>query len=192
LLLRLGLFGVRFCLRRFQEHPDVNATQLAQLLVEASGIQKLINVLEGHFGARSAVLRARSALSGLRALAGELEASDEPDSRDLRAAVERVEAGAHELAELRLLHMLLTRAVELSDDQHAEATRMTAGGDPAERLGLPSDTGREAERTEALRQLEDWRLRAAHPLTDRTTADACEIIAQSYERLLAELAAGSD
>jgi hypothetical protein len=73
-----------------------------------------------------------------------------------------------------------------------EVARLTAGGDPVERLGLPGDTGRDAERTEVLRRLEDWRIRAAHPPTDRTTADACEIIAQAYERLHAELATGSN
>lgn len=188
LLLRLGLFGVRYCLKELQARPDTRATQLAQSLVSASGIQTLIEMLDGHFGARSVVLKARSALSSLRALAGELERVDGSGSQDLRAAVERVEAGAHELAELRLLHLLLTGAVQLPGDLREEVARMTAGGDPAERLGLPADTDRAAERTEALRRLEDWRIRAAHPLTDRTTADACEIVAQSYERLLAELA----
>lgn len=191
LLLRLGLFGVRFSLRELQTRMDCSSSQLAQRLVEASGIERLIEMLDGHLGARSAVLKARSALSGLRSLASELEAEDRAGSQNLRAAVERVEAGAHELAELRLLHMLLTGAVELAEDQTEEVARLTAGGDPAERLGLPGDTGREAERTEVLRRLEDWRIRAAHPLTDRTTADACEIIAQAYERLHAELATGS-
>ncbi len=191
LLLRLGLFGVRFCLDQLQTRPGATATQLAQRLVGASGIERLIDVLEGHLGARSVVLKARSALSGLRALAVELKRFDPPGSENLRASIERVEAGAHELAELRLLHLLLTGAVDLPEEQKQEIARLTAGGDPAERLGLPAGTGLDVERAETLQRLEVWRTRAAHPLTDRATADACEIVAHSYERLFAELQAGS-
>jgi hypothetical protein len=190
LLLRLGLFGVRFCLSELQAGPETTATQLAQRLIGVSGIEGLIEVLDGHLGARAVVLKARSALIGLRTLAGELEAEDQAGSESLRAAIERVEAGAHELAELRLLHLLLTGAVELPDEQQQEIDRLTAGGDPAERLGLAADAGVDTERTETLQRLEAWRIRAAHPLTDRVTADACEIVAQSYERLYAELQTG--
>ena len=187
LLLRMGLFGVRFCLREIQADPAVTATQLAHRLVRVSGIERLIEILDGHLGARSLVLKARSALVALRTLAEESANEDLAGSQNLRAAVERVETGAHELAELRLLHMLLTGAVELTEEQAEEVTRLTAGGDPADRLGLPADLGLDAEQAEVLRRLEEWRIRAAHPLTDRAAAEACEIIAQSYERLFAEL-----
>lgn len=188
LLLRLGLFGVRFCLHEVRGEPAVTAIQLAEKLVRASGIEQLIEVLDGHLETRSVVLKARSALIGLRTLAGELAGADPTGSKRLHAAVERVEAGAHELAELRLQHLLLTGAVALGEDEQLEVGRLTGGGgDPAERLGLPPDVGVEAERTRTLQRIEAWRTRAAHPLTDRTTADACEVIAQSYERLYAEL-----
>jgi len=155
--------------------------------VRVSGIERLIEILDGHLGARSLVLKARSALVALRTLAEESANEDLAGSQNLRAAVERVETGAHELAELRLLHMLLTGAVELTEEQAEEVTRLTAAGDPADRLGLPADLGLDAEQAEVLRRLEEWRIRAAHPLTDRAAAEACEIIAQSYERLFAEL-----
>ena len=187
LLLRLGLFGVRFCLHELRNGAAVTATQLAERLVRASGIERLIEVLDGHLETRSVVLKARSALIGLRTLAGELAADDPTGSERLHSAVEQVEAGAHELAELRLLHLLLTGAVALGEEEQLEVARLTGGGDPAERLGLPADVGIEAERTATLQRIEAWRTRAAHPLTDRTTADACEVIAQSYERLYAEL-----
>jgi hypothetical protein len=56
---------------------------------------------------------------------------------------------------------------------------------------LPADAGFEAERAAALERLEAWRRRAAHPLTDRATAETCEVIAHSYERLYGELASPS-
>lgn len=191
LLLRLGLFGVRFCLHEMQADPSVKATQLARSLVSASGIDQLIDVIDGHLGARSTVLKARSALISLRALAGDLEGEDPAGSERLKAAVEQVEAGAHEFAQLRLLHLMLTGAVQLPDDQRDEITRLTTDGDPSKRLGLPPDTRLDEERSVALERLEVWRARAVHPLTDRVTADACEIVAQTYERLYAELPSGT-
>jgi hypothetical protein len=187
LLLRMGLFGVRFCVSEVRADPNMTAMQMAHRLVQVSGIEQLIEILDGHLGARSLVLKARSALVALRTLAEDLATEDLAGSQNLRAAVERIESSAHELAELRLLHMLLTGAVELTEEQAKEVARLTAGGDPAERLGLPADLGLEPERAEVLGRLEEWRMRAAHPLTDRATAEACEIIAQSYERLFAEL-----
>ncbi|HSQ37522.1 MAG TPA: dynamin family protein [Acidimicrobiia bacterium] len=187
LLLRLGLFGVRLSLREIREGRAVTAGQLARTLVAASGIEGLTEVLDGHLARRSTVLKARSALIGLRALARNLAGEDPAGAEQLIAAVERVEAGAHELAELRLLHLLLTGAVTLPEEEQQEVARLAGEGDPAERLGLPAGSGVEAERAVALQRLEDWRRRAAHPLTDRVTAEACEVVAHSYERLYSEL-----
>jgi hypothetical protein len=188
LLLRLGLFGVRLSLGEIREGRAETATQLAHTLVAASGVDRLTDVLDGHLARRSTALKARSALIGLRALARDLADADPRGSEKLAAEVERVEAGAHELAELRLLHLLLSGEVALPEDEQQEVARLTADGDPAERLGLPAEAGIEAERAVALHRLEAWRQRAAHPLTDRSTAEACEAIAHSYERLYAELA----
>ncbi len=191
LLLRLGLFGVRLSLREIREGRAATAGQLARTLVAASGIEGLTEVLDGHLARRSGVLKARSALTGLRALARELDGEDSRGAEQLTAAVERVEAGAHELAELRLLHLLFTGAVVLPEEEQQEVARLTGEGDPAERLGMPADAGVEEERAVAVQRLEDWRRRAAHPLTDRLTAEACEVVAHSYERLFGELTAAT-
>jgi len=187
LLLRLGLFGVRLCLREIREGRAATATQMARMLVTASGIEQLLGVLDGHLARRSTALKARSALVGLRTLSRALAGDDTQGAERLAAEVERVEAGAHELAELRLLHLLLTGAVVLPEAEQQEVARVTAEGDPAERLGMPPDAGVEAERAAALERLEAWRRRAAHPLADRATAEACEVVAHSYERLYGEL-----
>jgi hypothetical protein len=189
LLLRLGLFGVRLSLREIREGRAATATQLARTLVAASGIEQLVGVLDGHLARRSGVLKARSALVALRALARDLAGEDPTGAEQLAGAVERVEAGAHELAELRLLHLLLTGAVTLPEDEQQEVARLTGEGDPAERLGLPADAGIDTEQATALQRLEAWHRRAAHPLTDRATAQASEVIAHSYERLYGELSA---
>lgn len=184
LLLRFGLFGVRLCLRDIRGDPALTATQLSRSLVAASGIEQLIEILETHLGARSAVLKARSALTALRTMAIHFAEADPHGSVELESGIERVETATHEFAELRLLHLVLTGAVGLSEEHQEEIDRLTGDGDVHQRLGLPEGTGVEEERSVILERLEEWRARAAHPLTDRTAADAYEIVAHSYERLL--------
>ena len=50
--------------------------------------------------------------------------------------LEAVESGSTELAALRLWHLVLSGAVALSDAERDEVSRLTAGGGPAERLGV--------------------------------------------------------
>lgn len=183
LLWRLGLFGVRFCLRELRLDPTLTASEMARRLVAASGVEDLVEVLDEHLAPRADALKARSALVALRALAGDLAAADPSSARELERRIERVEAGSHELAELRLLHLVLTGQVQLSDEERAEIDHLTRPGGATERLGLPPDAPIGQQQAHALARLEHWRARARHPLSPRVLSDACEIVAESYERL---------
>jgi hypothetical protein len=183
LLWRLGLFGVRFCLHELELDPTLTAVAMSRLLIEASGVPALVEILDQRLAPRTEVLKARSAIAALRTVARGLRAIDAGAARELEARIERVEAGSHELAELRLLHLVLTGQVEFSDDERLEVERLTRPGDPIDRLGLPSDTPAEVQRSRALSRLEHWRTRAHHPLSSRVFTDACEILAESYERI---------
>jgi hypothetical protein len=183
LLWRLGLFGVRFCLRELGRDDDLTATALARRLVAASGLPELIEVLDLHLAPRADVLKARSALVALRSVARELATQRAGAARELEVEIERVESSSHELAELRLLHLVLTGQVELSDDERVEVERLTRPGEVTERLGLPTDTPVGEQQAHALARLEEWRTRGHHPLSSRVLTDACEIVAESYERL---------
>lgn len=187
LIVRLGLFGVRLCLGRLRADPGLTASALAAGLLATSGVDRLIDVLETDLGPRSSALQARSALVGLRALAGELETEDPVAATRLQAGIERVESGAHELAELHLLHLVLTGQVVFPEDRMREITRLTTDGEPWERMGLGSEAGHEEVRAAAVGGIERWRTAAAHPLSDRVTVDACEIVVRCYERLYAEV-----
>lgn len=188
LLLRLGIFGVRFCLRELREGREQTAADLSRALVAASGVGDLLEVLDGHFGRRAEVLKARSALVSLAALGREIGATDPERARSLAAAVERLETEVDALVELRLVQLLMSGAVSLPDDERAEIERLTRDDEPAVRMGFEPGTKPDALRAAALARLEHWRERAADPLADRSTSEACEIVARSYERLYAELA----
>ena len=76
-------------------------------------------------------------------------------------AVDRLEASSQELALLRLLHLVLTGAVELNPDERAEVDRLCGSAPPAERVGLGADATADAVRAAALDGIERWRSRAA-------------------------------
>ena len=168
LLQRLGMFGVRFCVQRLVEGQARTAADLARALVEVSGLQGLRAVLDAHFGARARILKARSVLSSLRALARRVSAVDAAAGQQLDTAIERVEAGAHEFAQMRALHLVLAGAARLQDDEANEVIDLVASPPTADAPVL-------------LAAIERWRTRAASPLVDPTTAEVCDVVARSYE-----------
>jgi hypothetical protein len=188
LLARLGLFGVRLALARIQAGEALSAVDLSRELVEASGLNELRSLLEQHFAARAVSLKGRSALVSLRACARELAASDRNAARRLLAEIEQVEASTHAFAELRLLHLMLTGQIRISEDEQAEVNRLTGGGTLETRAGLDPDATDEQIRQAALDGIARWRQKAANPMLDRTSADAFEIAAHSYEGIYAQIA----
>lgn len=187
LLARLGLFGLRLCIRLLQERPAVSAPELAQHLVDASGIRSVESLIRRHFAERADTLKARSALARLRAVANWAAIQGLPGASTLTAAVERTEAGSAELRQLRLLHLVRARIAELADDERAEVERVLGFGSVAERLGEPVGTRVPELRAASLAAIERWRGRAGSPLVDRRTAEAAEGMARAYEGLFTDL-----
>lgn len=178
---RLGIFGLRLTLTELAAGRVSSGADLAALLVRTSGLAELRQLISRHFLPRAQVLRARTTLVGLRKVARDLAASDPAVARDLESRIERIQASAHEFAELRLAHLVLSGAVRLPDEETAEAERLVGVGGPAQRLGLAGDASPEAIRAVALEGIERWRARAEDPLTDRLLGDVCEVMARSYE-----------
>lgn len=186
LLVRLGMFGVRFSIDAIRKGSVSTATDLANALVEVSGLAELRRIIEGHFLPRSSTLKARSALSSLRRLARGMAARDAAAAQQLEVAVEAIEASAHEFAELRLAHLVLSGAVRFSDEEVDEARRMTAGADIRARLGLAPESSPADVQATALAGVERWRTRGASPMATPTLRDAAEVMARSYEGLYLE------
>ena len=161
------MFGLRLALTELAAGRVSTGADLAALLVRTSGLAELQQLIRRHFLPRAQVLRARSTLIGLRKVARDLAASDPVAARELESRIERISAGAHEFAELRLAHLVLSGAVHLSDDATAEVERMVAVGGPAQRVGLDGDASPESIRAAAIQGIERWRVQAEDPLTDR-------------------------
>jgi energy-coupling factor transporter ATP-binding protein EcfA2 len=186
LLDRLGLFGVRLSRALLRERAAATSQELAHELRRRSGIDELRTLLATQFAARSHILKARVGLAVLDRLTRRFPLDD---GDALAAELERVEADAHELAEVRLLVAVRTGGVEFHDDEVAEVERLVerAGLSLVERLGLDAETPDEEISHAVQTRVEHWRRRAAHPLAPRATVDAAGIVMRSYEGMLLEL-----
>jgi hypothetical protein len=189
LLARFGLFGVRTVIARLYENPNLTATDLSRELIDMSGIRQLTEVLDRHFTRRAQVLQARSVLAGLAATAHHIQEDDPQGATQLLSAIEELEATAHEFAELRLWQLLLSGTVELEETEREEIERLTADGEPHDKLDRPADHPVEDLQKLAIGGATRWRERSQHPLADRATSEVCEVVARSYEGIYQLLSA---
>jgi hypothetical protein len=188
LLDRLGLFGVRFALAEITSGRASSAADLAPLLVERSGLQGLRTLIAEHFLPRARLLKARSALVALRALANDLRGVDPQTADVLGREAERIEAGAIEFAQLRVAHLVLSGTVELAEEERAEVERVVLAPDHDRALGVPAGSGIEERRRAALAGIERWRARAANPVAAPAMVETCETLARTYEGIFATVA----
>jgi len=141
-------------------------------------------VLHTQFAERRDLLKARSAL-----LAVDSVLRDGDRRGPLGREVERILAGAHEFAELRLLGALRSGAVRLPPHCAEDAERLLgdAGGAAEVRLGLPCGVEQEDLRRAAFEALDRWQRHAVNPMFGRAATDACRVVVRSCEGILAEL-----
>ena len=127
-----------------------------------SGLDELRSSLANRFTERRDLLKARSALLAVDFV---LRREPAPQGRSLLAEVERILAGSHEFAEIRLLAAIRSSAVTFPDAYRAEAERLLGanGTSPAQRLGLVDDTDPGTLRAVALETLERWRRLSENP-----------------------------
>ncbi|MDQ4010606.1 MAG: dynamin family protein [Actinomycetota bacterium] len=189
LLNRFGLFGLRLSMTLIRQGTDTPAA-LAEELVRRSGLDELRELLNTQFTERRDLLKARSALLALDSV---LHGDTRSDIGPLLGDVERILAGAHEFAELRLLSALRSGAVTLPKAELAEAERLLGGSGAASevRLGQPPGSGADELRQVALEALTRWHRRAENPLSGRATADACRVVVRSCEGMVTRLASES-
>ncbi len=185
LLDRLGMFGLRLSVQLLADGTATTSTELSAALLERSGIRELQRMLTERYGRRAQALKARSALAALRVIGGELDRRGVAGASEVVVAVDRLEASSQDLALLRLLHLVLTGAVELTPGERAEVDRLCGTAPATERVGIEAEATDEQVRRAALDAIERWRSRAASPLSDRRTIEAAEIVSRAYEGIYA-------
>ena len=186
LLDRFGLFGVRLSNDLIRNGTVKTSSQLANELVAQSGLVELRQVLLSQFAARRDVLKARSALLALEAIV-----RDNPvaGSEVVAAELERITAGAHEFAEVRLLNALRAGSVRLKESEIEEMERLLGADGTAAtvRLGLDPTAPPGEVRTALQNAIARWQRRAENPLSSREVADASRVVIRTCEGLLVGL-----
>jgi hypothetical protein len=190
LLERFGLFGVRLAVTLVRDGTCATSGELAQVLAERSGLDRLRAVVLQQFLQRSRLLRARSGLSILRDV---LRSGGCGDGALLAAELEEISAGTHELEEVRQLGALRSGQLRLNQTQMVELDRVLGGSghDAGSRLGLPPEATRDEVRAAALASLDRWQRVAEHPLSDRAVQNAARTARRALEGIVAEAGAGS-
>ena len=131
-------------------------------------------------------LSARASLDQLQAIRRQTP-SEEADRA--AAEVERIHAGAHEVAELGLLKRHRSGEVNFRREEAEEVERLlgATGTSPASRLGLPIESTTEELQAAAHAAIEHWRRRAESPLTPLGVSDASRTLVRTCEGILARL-----
>jgi hypothetical protein len=187
LLRRFGIFGLRVALRFIQSGAGGSAPDLARALVAESGLDQLRVLLATQFSTRRDLLKGRAALAALEDLAAEFPVAG---SAVIAEGVERIRAGAHELAEIRLLNALRAGGVPLSDAEVAEAERLLGleGLELRARLGLSADADDDEVRRAFGTTLMRWQRRAENPLAPPEAVEAAQVVVRTCEGLIGYLA----
>jgi len=186
LLDRFGMFGVRTSLPMIRQGRATTAAELATALDSRSGVVALREDLLERFANRRDVLRARSAML---AVDRALDHMPESAAGELESEIERIRAGAHAFAEIRLLNDCRRGLVAFPGVDGDEIERLlgTAGSAPAARLGVDASAAPEDVRGRLLAEIEKWRRKGAHPLVTREVADAASVLVRTCEGALADM-----
>lgn len=186
LLERLGLYGARVALHEVAAGTISSARELVEVLRARSGLDELRALLVQEFGQRAGVLTARSALDAVAAALREdrCERADE-----LEVQLERVLAGAHELAEIRVLNQVRSGAVVLRDEARAELERLLGSGKAAGRLACDDGATPAVLRDAAMDALKRWQARGESPLSSQPLRDVSRVAVRTCEGLLAAIPA---
>lgn len=183
LLLRFGLFGVRVAVALLRSEPTTSDSELAMLLATESGIDELRRTIETQLVSRAAVLKARSAMRDAKAV---LLSQPPVGGVWLMAHLERIEAAAHELNELRVLHAIHAGLVDLPADGAVDAERLlgASGADPGSRLGLDESADVETARRSAQQALRRWQRLAVDPVATPLAVHASATVVRTCEGIL--------
>lgn len=187
LLARFGIFGVRLATTLIRGGVS-DSTELAERLVQQSGLNDLNRFIGEQFRTRGESLKVRGVLDGLEKIVRE---RPHAGGDVVSAGIERLYATAHSLRELSLLSRARVAGLPLSAENALLAERLIGGqGTRAHvRLGLPEGASSDQMRRRVDELLTRWRTLALSPLSERATVDVCRVVIRSLEEIGSRLGA---
>ncbi len=186
LLDRFGLFGVRLSLALIRRNVVESSADLADELVNRSGLSDLQQILSTLFMDRADVLKARSALLAIERLCA--EHPETPGVSDLLGGIEQVMAGAHPFNELTTMAAVRSGWVRGREDDLRDVEQLLGakGTQPTQRLGIDPASNRDQIRSAALEALGRWQRKAENPLTSLDLVTASRVVIRTLEGMIAE------
>ena len=168
----LGLHGLRLATTLIRADHHTRA-RLCDELVRRSGLTDLQDRLSYHFLERRDILKAHSALRGLRSAAAE--------HPQILIRIEHILANAHEFRELDLLAALRNASISLGDNTEAQRLVGVDGTDPAARLGLDHDASEAEIWEQASESARRWRALADDASLSAPQRRAARVVVRSCE-----------
>jgi Dynamin family len=187
LVQRLGTWGImRACCYL---NAGLGPGEVRARLLSDSGLTRLRDLIIGHFGNRSALIKLDH---GLGVIAAEIATCrrEDPHTQDARlgrlvdGVADRIEYQRgleHEFAELAVLTDHYNRRLSFTPDEVADMLSVTGefGTSVAARLGSPGGDLSAAAKD----RIDAWARREQDPMLDPATAKAARILRHSYERV---------
>ena len=187
LLDRLGLFGVRIAVDAARHRGVTSAAGLAQLLLDASGLPELRRLLAEQFTPRATVLKARTCLTRVRALADRL-AADHPElAARVRADLERLEVTSVDFARIRAAHLVGSGLVDVPDEDREHLHRVLTAVEPATTLAVAGDATADERKQAVLQDIGRFRAVAGDPLQPPLIVEVYEAAARTCESVYVTL-----
>lgn len=188
LLARFGIFGVRLATSLIRAGVN-DSSQLAERMVEQSGLLELQEFVRVQFRARSAALKVRAVLHDLEQI---LRSKPRPNTGDIRKGIERIQATSHSLRELSLLSRTRATGFPLPADIAREAERIVGGKgtSPSSRLGLSESASADELNQRLEEELTRWRSLVQSSLTERATVDVGRVVIRSLEEVASHIRPG--
>ncbi len=180
---RFGLFGVRLAVDLVRRQQCDDSAELADALLRTSGIDDLRRLLAASFTQRRDVLKARSALAMIRRTMRRWPSLGGA-AQGLQIDLERITAGAHELAELRVLAAVRAGDLLLQPHMEIDLIQILSDRDPLEALGIDDPAGL----MEAIvSKVATWRAMAEHPIATPELVAASDVVVRTLERMAVDV-----
>ena len=188
LIARFGIFGVRMAVTVIRGGAR-NSSELAEELIEQSGLLDVQDFVAAQLQSRAATLKARGIVLQLERL---LEDRPPRDPGPIRAGIERFTLAAHTLRELSLLSEARARRLPLREDDAAEAEQIVGadGTDVRARLGAAEIGDPEVLAPIVRAKLDRWRTMIESPDADTATRAVHRVVIRSLEAIASEIGAG--
>lgn len=185
LISRFGIFGVRLATALVRGGAR-DSSELAQEMVQQSGLVDLRQFVGSQFRARSTALKVRGVLLALDKLISE---NPREGDEGVRAGLERLTTAAHELRELDMLAALRADDFALTGESAAQAQTVLGlrGTGVTARLGLPDDATDTDVRERLDVALARWRTLVESPLTERRAVAVGQVVLRSLDGIATTL-----